>query len=142
MLPLRHRPRDGLKPKNMPPKHIPHLTTFIQSEVMASNAQMPFQPDSDHHGHTPRLFIGPMPVATAKKIVPHIGTHKKHSWFRLRLRKRRSGQNEVEVEDGDQWVVEENVPDTEAFRFFLHKGGRREEWSSRALRKRSTSDNV
>lgn len=83
-----------------------------------------FQLLESESGHGSRLFIGPMPHAVATKSAPQIDDSEDYWWSRIRRRFN---------DEGD----EESVPDSDAFRFFMHKGGKREEWSSRILRKRS-----
>ncbi|GJJ15604.1 hypothetical protein Clacol_009882 [Clathrus columnatus] len=91
------------------------------------------QSGSDHH--TPRLFIGPMLVATVKKAVLQGDGPRKHWWSRIRQFEGQSNEDEGELE-------EEAVPDIEAFRFYMFQGGREEEWASETLRNRVKRDMI
>jgi hypothetical protein len=84
----------------------------------------------DHSQAPERLFIGPMPSATAERNVKgrvSDGT-KKPWWLTLRDRSR-----DDQDSDGDN---EDEVPEGHAFRYFLQRGGREEEWETQeSLRK-------
>ncbi|KIJ54719.1 hypothetical protein M422DRAFT_240799 [Sphaerobolus stellatus SS14] len=84
----------------------------------------PTLPQHDVHStRSERIFIGPMPLQAAERnaSIGEPNEHKRHWWL---------GKRRDTIDDND-------IPEEDAFRYYLHQGGLAEEWQSQESLKRS-----
>ncbi|KAF8516818.1 Pleckstrin homology domain-containing protein [Hysterangium stoloniferum] len=93
--------------------------------------------DDDHPQFPDRYFIGPMPTLAAKRTIEEAKASdvRQHWWLGVK-------RDAEEADDDDNLLDESDVLERDAFRYFIHEGGREEDWGSQDRLRRSVKREI